>query len=455
METIAAIATAQGMGGIGVVRVSGVNAIKICNKIFRSITGVQDKIITAKGYTAHYGKIFDGEECLDDVIVTVFRQPHSYTGEDTVEISCHGGLYITKKVLSTVIKNGARLANAGEFTKRAFLNGKLGLTQAESVMDLISANGKSSAKAAIMVKEGMLYKSISKIKDRLIDLAAQLSVWADYPDEDVISLNDDIVKKSLMSCIDDLKKLLSTYHLGKVIREGVNTVIVGRPNVGKSTLMNLLAGYDRSIVTDVPGTTRDVVEQVVSIGDICLNISDTAGIRSTSDKVEEIGVERAKKQLASADLVLAVFNGSEKLNSDDEKIIELVRNQNVIAVINKIDLVKKIDLSYLKTHLKNVIEISAKNGTGFEVLTSSVSDMMGLSKIDPYEAILATERQKVSAKNSLDCLMEAFEILKEGFTLDAITVLVEDAIEFLLELTGERVSDEVVDRVFSKFCVGK
>lgn len=454
-STIAAIATAQGLGGIGVIRVSGEDSIKICNGVFESVTGVENKLLKAKGYSVHYGKIISDGECIDEAVVTVFKKPHSYTGEDVVEISCHGGLYITRKILDLIIERGASLAEAGEFTKRAFLNGKMGLTEAESVMNIIAANGQSSARAAMRVREGNLHKKVNKVKEKLVELAAKLSAWADYPDEDIVEIDSELIKTCLIDCKNSLEKLLATYKIGRVMQEGVNTVIVGRPNVGKSTLMNLLSGCERSIVTDVPGTTRDIVEEKVMLGDICLRIADTAGIRSTSDKVEQIGVRKAKEKISSADLVLAVFDYSKPLVKEDLDLINLIQSENSIAIINKIDLEQKVDVSYLSKNVKNAVKISAVEGQGLKELSNAVNDVIGFAKIDPAETILTTERQKFSIKNALDCVIEAIEVLESGITFDAVTVVVEAAIENLMELTGEHVNEKVLDKVFSTFCVGK
>ena len=340
-KTIAAISTANGIGGLGVIRISGENAIETAEKIFVSVSG--KKLSELKGYTAAYGKIYDGDELIDEAVVLVFRAPHSYTGEDVAEISCHGGLYVTKRVLRAVLKNGAVPAEAGEFTKRAFLNGKLGLTEAEAVMDIISAKGSQSAKAALSCMEGKLRQRIDSVRDTLINTAAHLSAWADYPEEDIPEVDTENLTSSLSVCRDELSALLKTYDTGRIMREGVETVIAGRPNVGKSTIMNLLSGCERSIVTNVPGTTRDVIEETVMLGEIPLRLSDTAGIRSTDDPVEKIGVERAKDRILKAGLVLAVFDSSRPLSDDDRELIELLSDAPSLAIINKTKLEKQID----------------------------------------------------------------------------------------------------------------
>lgn len=452
-NTIAAIATANGIGGIGVIRISGENSKQTADKIFKSVSG--KKITEMKGYTAAYGKVYDGDELIDEAVALVFNAPHSYTGEDVVEISCHGGMYVTKRVLRAILKNGARSAEAGEFTKRAFLNGKMGLTEAESVMDIISARGAQSARAALSCMEGRLRKKIDSVRDSLVNSAAHLSAWADYPEDDIPQVNTDTLIETLTNCKNELLQLLKQYDAGKIMREGVETVIAGRPNVGKSTLMNLLSGCERSIVTNIPGTTRDVIEETVMLGEIPLNLSDTAGIRSTDDPVESIGVKRAKDRVLRAGLVFAVFDSSQPLSNDDKELIELLKDAPVVAVINKTDLEQRLDCEFIKRSIKHIVYISALSGSGTEELEKEVAEIVGTSQLDASDGILATERQRTAAENALKSVNEAIDTIKLGITLDAVTVVIEDAINSLLELTGERVSETVVDRVFSHFCVGK
>ena len=452
-KTVAAISTANGTGGVGIIRISGENAKEVADNVFVSVSN--KKIKEMNGYTATFGKVYDDGELIDEAIALVFNAPHSYTGEDVVEISCHGGLYVTKKVLRAVLKNGASPAEAGEFTKRAFLNGRLGLTEAEAVMDIISARGEQSAKAALSCMEGNLRKRINAVRDNLVSIAAHLSAWADYPEEDIPEIDTDNLADSLENCRLKLSSLLKDYDAGKVIREGVDTVIAGKPNVGKSTLMNLLSGCERSIVTNVPGTTRDIIEETVMLGEIPLNLSDTAGIHSTDDPVETIGVKRAKDRVKNAGLVLAVFDSSKALSDDDKELIELLENAPALAVINKTDLKTEIDIDYIKSKVKHIVFISAKNGQGTEELEKEVADIVGTSNLDASQGILATERQRSAAEFALKSVNEAIETVRLGITLDAVTVVVEDAINSLLELTGERTTEAVVDKVFHQFCVGK
>ncbi len=452
-KTIAAISTANGVGGMGVIRISGEKAGQTAEKVFRSVSG--KKVTEMKGYTASFGKIYDGDELIDEAVVLVFRAPHSYTGEDVVEISCHGGLYITKRVLRAVLKNGAEPAQPGEFTKRAFLNGKMGLTEAEAVMDIISARGSQSAKAALSCMEGTLRKRIDSVRDILVNAAAHLSAWADYPEEDIPEVNENNLTDSLEQCKRELLDLLKGYDAGKIMREGVDTVIAGRPNVGKSTLMNLLSGCERSIVTNVPGTTRDIVEETVILGEIPLNLSDTAGIRTTEDIVEKIGVQKAKDRVQKAGLVLAVFDSSKPLSEDDKQLIDLIAEAPSIAVINKTDLVQQLDTDYIKQRISHVVLISALKGSGAQELEQAVAEIIGTSQLDASQGILATERQRAAAEKSLQSVEEAIATIRTGITLDAVTVIIEDAINSLLELTGERTTEAVTDQVFHHFCVGK
>lgn len=452
-KTIAAISTAQGEGGIGVIRISGENALEIADKIFININN--KKITEMKGYTAAFGKICHNGEEIDEAVALVFRAPHSYTGEDVVELSCHGGIYLTKQVLRAAISAGAEPAQAGEFTKRAFLNGKIDLTEAEAVIDLISAKSRSAARAALFVKDGALRKKIDNVKDNLLSLAAHLSAWADYPEEDIAEVTDDMIFDTCNVAIETLDKLLKSYDSGQAVKQGIDTVIAGRPNVGKSTLMNLLSGYEKSIVTDIPGTTRDIVEDTVIVKDVILRLSDTAGLRDTEDTVEKIGVDRARKRLEQCGLLLAVFDNSRELDEEDKLLIDSSQNVPSIAIINKTDLEQKLDISYISSKISKIIYISAVSGEGREELENAVEEIAGTANLNPSEGILSNERQRLAVSNALNSVKEAKIALEMGMTFDAVTVSLEDAISELLELTGEKTSDEVIDRVFHNFCVGK
>lgn len=452
-KTVAAISTAQGEGGIGVIRISGDDALEIADKIFKNVNG--RKVTDMKGYTAAFGKICNNGEEIDEAVALVFRAPNSYTGEDVVELSCHGGVFITKQVLRAVLSAGAVPAQAGEFTKKAFLNGKIDLTEAEAVIDIISAKSTSAARAALFAKDGVLRKKINSVKDDLLSLAAHLSAWADYPEEDIAEVTDDMIFDTCNKAITALEKLLSSYDSGQAVKQGIDTVIAGKPNVGKSTLMNLLSGCERSIVTDIPGTTRDIVEDTVVVGDVILRLSDTAGLRETDDTVEKIGVDRARKRLEECGLLLAVFDNSRELDSEDIELLESAKNVPAVAIINKTDLEQKLDINYISNIISNIVYISAKSGEGHEELVKAVEKIAGTENLNPSEGILSNERQRLAVSNALSSIKEAKDALSLGMTFDAVTVSLEDAISQLLELTGEKASDEIIDRVFHNFCVGK
>lgn len=453
MSTIAAISTGMAAGGIGIVRISGENAIKIADSIFRSLGG--KKIAEISGYSALYGKAVDGEEVLDTAVALLFRAPKSYTGEDVVEISCHGGLYVTKRVLRAALSAGAVPAEPGEFTKRAFLNGKMDLTGAESVMNIISAQGEEAEKIALGILEGGLFKEIKKISDKLLYDMALLSAWVDYPYEEIEELSNENLGGDIRESLESLEKLINNYDTGRIIIEGVDTAIVGRPNVGKSTLMNLLSGTDRSIVTEIAGTTRDIVEDTVTLGGIVLHLSDTAGVRETDDTVESIGVDRAIKRLETAQLVLAVFDASRPFSDDDRRLMSLCKGKNAIGIVNKTDLVKNCLTDELKENFRKLVFISAKNGDGKDELEAAVVSVLGTAKFDTSSATLINERQLECCKTALKALKEAEEALLCGLTMDAVTVCLDSAVESLLVLTGEKATESVVNEIFAHFCVGK
>lgn len=452
-KTIAAIATAQAPGAIGVVRLSGSDAVTIAARIFAPYSGMD--LTASKGYRAHFGQLTDGDGNFDNGIATVFRGPKSYTGEDVVEISCHGGLYMTRRLLRAALDRGAVLAQPGEFTRRAFLNGKMSLTSAEAVMDLIGAQGAMAASAAKAAAEGALQRKITQVRALLTDAAAHLTAWADFPDEEVPEVTGAELEERLTAAIREMDGLLNQFEAGRVLREGVDTVILGRPNVGKSTLMNLLSGCERSIVTAIPGTTRDVVEESVKLGEIVLRLADTAGLRDTDDPVERIGVDRARQRLDTAGLVLAVFDGAAPLDEEDRRLLDQIGDRPAVAIINKGDLPEKIDAEYIKSKIIHTVRLSAAENRGTAALSDAVAQVLGTSAIHPDEGMLFTERQRQAAARARDAAAEALDALYMGITFDAITVTVEEAIGALTELTGESVSESVVDAVFAQFCVGK
>lgn len=453
-RTIAAIATPAAPAGLGVIRLSGEDARVIAARVFRPARRGAS-LPEAPGYTALYGYVYDEDGDIDDAVALVFRAPHSYTGEDVVEFSCHGGLYLLQRTLRALLAAGASPAGPGEFTRRAFLNGKMDLTAAESVMDSIAASGRLAAKAALAAREGRLFRRMEQVRLRLAAMAAQFAAYVDYPDDDIPDLQPSAMREVLLAARDEVEALLATFDAGRVLREGVDTVIVGRPNVGKSTLMNQLAGWERSIVTAIPGTTRDVVEETVRLGDVTLRLSDTAGLRASEDTVEAIGVERARSRLRAAALALIVLDGSAPLSQEDRELLENLRDAPAIAIINKADLPLKMTPDEVRALCPYTVVLSAQEGKGLDELTAAVRELTGVAGLDETQPILTTERQRDALRRCQDGLGEALNAVENGMTPDAVSVSVDAAMAALLELTGERVTDTVVDEVFARFCVGK
>lgn len=450
-RTIAAIATPAGDGALGVIRISGDKAFEIADKIFFPFS--KKSLCDFEGYQAAYGEIKDDDNVLDDAVALVFRAPHSFTGEDTVEITLHGGMLMLKSVLRVILKHGAFMAEAGEFTKRAFLNGKTDLTKAESIMGLISAKSNAELKLSRAAHCGRTFKRTEKIVADLVSADASIAAYSDYPDEDIEGLSVENFSAMLSSAKKELEEMLSTFDAGKVLREGIETAIVGKPNVGKSTLMNMLSGTERSIVTEVAGTTRDVIEETVTIGDITLRLADTAGIHKTDDTVESIGVERAKERISTAQLILAVFDGTQSLDSDDLSLLHSIDRENSIVIINKTDIANVVDLSAFDGF--RVVETSAKSNIGYEELSKQITEISGTANLTADSVVLMNERQRDCAVRALDGVSEALSALQIGLTMDAVGVCVDDALAALFEMTGKRVTNEVTDEIFRKFCVGK
>ncbi len=450
-RTVAAIATAGGVGALGVIRISGDDALSIADKVFFAFSG--KRLCEMEGYTAAYGQLKDGDTVLDDGVALVFKAPHSFTGEDTVEISLHGGSIILRDALRLILSKGAFLAGPGEFTKRAFLNGKTDLTRAESIMGLISAESDAQLKLSRGAHLGKTAEKIQSIIEDLTKAGAAISVYSDYPDEDIEGLDPESFGEMLKNAKQKLSEMLKTYDAGKILREGIETAIVGKPNVGKSSLMNMLSGANRSIVTDIAGTTRDVIEETVQLGDIILRLADTAGIRDTGDKIESIGVDLAKGRIETAQLILAVFDSSLPLDSEDFKLIESLKNKNAIIIINKTDLGLKIQKEMFADF--NVVEISAKENIGLDALAEKIALISGTANLSPDSAVLINERQRECANRALDGVSEALATLVSGQTLDAVGICLDDALAALFELTGKRVTNEVADEIFRSFCVGK
>lgn len=454
MSTVCAIATPAAVGGISAVRISGEKAFSVAESVFTAIYP-KVKISEMSGYTAAYGRISDSGERLDDGILLVYRAPHSYTGENVCEIFCHGGIYVTQRVLTACLKAGAEPAAAGEFTKRALLNGKMSLTQAEAVADIISAQGKQILSCSNAQREGALFRRCEDIAAKIMDVSAQISAWIDYPDDDTPVVTEEWLCERLSEVEDDFSRLLSEYDAGRLIREGISCAIVGKPNVGKSTIMNLLSGRERSIVSSVAGTTRDIVEETVNLnGAVCL-LSDCAGIRETDDEIEKIGVEIMLKRLENADIVLAVFDGSRALSDEDKRLIALIEGKNVIPVINKSDLESELDADYLEKRLGKAAVISAKDKNAAEIIGNAITSRLNLDKFDGNAGFLANERQRSCVLRAEQHVAAALSAAALGVTPDAIGVELEAALDAVYELSGKRASDEVITEVFKRFCVGK
>lgn len=453
MSTVCAIATPPAAGGISVIRISGERAAEIAARVFRPASGRSAEELA--GYRAAYGKIYDGDELLDDGVLLMFRAPHSYTGEDTAEISCHGGIYVTRRVLSACVKAGAQPAGPGEFTKRALLNGKLSLTQAEAVADIISAQGGQLLSCANGQRDGALFRRMEDCAARIMEVSSQISAWIDYPDDDTPVVTQEWLTRKLSAVQGMFRELLAGYDTGRMLREGISCAIVGKPNAGKSTLMNSLAGQQRSIVSDIAGTTRDIVEETVALGDIVLRIADCAGIRETSDPIEKIGVDIMLKRLESADIILAVFDGSRELSDEDERLLKLLSGRNVVAVVNKTDLPQKLDVSVIEAALGAPVKLSAKQDNAAALLERAVSERLDLGRLDPDAGFIANERQRDCIIRASDAVDGALSAAQLGVTPDAVGVMLEQALDAVYELSGKRAGDEVIDEVFRRFCVGK
>lgn len=453
-DTIAAISTPRGEGGIGIVRLSGDKAIEILGKIFKPKS--QKKVEDIKSYTINYGHIYDKETLVDEVLVSVMKGPNTYTREDIVEINCHGGYLITEKVLELVLKNGCKIAEPGEFTRRAFLNGRLDLTQAEAVIDLIHGKTEKSISLSLNNLRGDLKEQIAHLKEILLDVAAHVNVVLDYPEEGVDEPMPDNLVRDLHNVHDTITKLVESYDKGKMIKEGIKTAIVGKPNVGKSSLLNSILREERAIVTSIAGTTRDTIEEIINIKGIPLVMVDTAGIRETQDEVENIGVQKSKKVLQEADLVLFVMDSSRELSEEDKEIYENIQSEKVIGILNKIDIERKLDITSL-TKVKKWIEISALENIGIENLENEIYNFILSENIeDSSEKLIITNiRHKSALEKTKQAIENIFETMDMGYPMDLIAVDLNDAMDSLSEVTGEISSEDLLDHIFSNFCVGK
>ena len=452
--TIAAIATAPGAGGIAVVRLSGPESYAVAARVFHP-ANPNKNVEEAKGYTALFGSFVEGDDAFDEGVALFFREPHSYTGEDVVELSCHGGSAVARRLVEACIAAGAAPAAPGEYTRRAFLNGKMSLTQAEAVMDMISADGKQGAALANASLSGALAKKIGAEKEALTGLQAHLAAWVDFPEEDVPELDDAHLHTVLGQVQQELDGLIKNYDAGAVLREGVDCALGGRPTAGKSTLLNLLAGFDRAIVTPVAGTTRDVVEQAVQLGDIRLNLFDTAGLRQTDDAIEAEGIRRSWKKLDEAGLILAVFDGSEPLTREDLALARRCAGRPAIALVNKEDKPTRFDAEIIAGDFAMVIPVCCQEEGSRKVIAAAVARLLGTNQIDPHAASLSGQRQLAAATRARDAVAGALDAVEGGFGLDAVSVCVDDALAALCDLTGENASEAVIEQVFERFCVGK
>lgn len=445
MRTIAAVSTPPGTGGIAVIRISGDEAFCVTDRVF-SCQGAK-RLFEIPANSVVFGRIVDeNKKEIDQVLVSVFKAPHSFTGEDVVEISCHGGILIAKQVLRAVLKAGASLADRGEFSKRAFLNGKMDLAQAEGIIDLINASTEKGADVAVFQMEGRLSKDILSLRENLLSLAAHLEAAADFPEEDIPELSDDAVKENLEDAKNKLEKLIKTADYGKVLREGLPVAVIGKPNVGKSSILNYLAGQDRAIVTDIAGTTRDVIEEFIDIEGIPVRLMDTAGIHETEDTVEKIGVERSRKAAQDSALILAVLDASKPLDDKDKEILSLAEGKPHIVVLNKCDLGKKVEISGC--------EISAKSGDGMESLTKAILEFAQSENSDS-DSIITNERHLECLISCKDAIDRAYASAFSGMPVDMLSIDIQEAIGNLGEITGQTVSQEIVDKVFHNFCLGK
>lgn len=455
-DTIVAIATAPGEGGIGIIRLSGSNALDIANKMFRPL--YRDSIGDYAVRTLIYGNIYDEGVVLDEVLLAYMKGPHSYTAEDVVEINCHGGFISVRKILELALKSGARMAEAGEFTKRAFLNGRIDLSQAEAVIDIINAKTDKSHELAQSQLEGSLSKKIKNLREMLTAVLAQVEVAIDYPEEDIEFITYKELIEKTEAIQREVVQMYKTADTGKILREGLQTAILGKPNVGKSSLMNSILGENRAIVTDIPGTTRDIIEEFVNIKGIALKIVDTAGIRDTDDVVEKIGVEKSRKHLKSSDLTLVVLDNSREIDQEDTDILESVDRSKTLVILNKIDLESKLDLDIVKKYVDeiNIINISALKNEGLDLLHDRIEDMVFSGEIsNSGDVMITNSRHKDAIYKAMKAIEDAISSLNDQMSYDFIEVDLKDAWDALGYINGDTISEDLLDTIFSNFCIGK
>ena len=456
MSTIVSISTAPGIGGIGIIRMSGENTFKILDKIFKQKN--PKNIDEIPGYTIKYGHIVDGEKNIDEVLVSFFKAPKSYTTEDMCEINSHGGTVVMRRILDLCLKNGAELAEPGEFTKRAFLGGRIDLSQAESIIDIINAKSDREAKEGIKQLEGFLSERINEIKNSLLEIMTNIEVSIDYPEYDTPEVTNNEILETINTSKEKLEELKKSFDNGKIIKQGIKTVIIGKPNAGKSSLLNAILKEDRAIVTEIEGTTRDTIEEFVTINGIPLNLIDTAGIREAKDEVEMIGIEKSKKLAEDADLIIAIFDSSKDFTKEDLDILEIAKNKKTIIILNKIDLEQKITLENPKLEIfnKKIINMSTKNKIGLESLFEKITDMFNLDEINlDNDIVITNERHKNLISKAIDNLDNAESILKNGMPIDIIAISLKDTLSNLGAITGEEAGEEIINEIFKRFCLGK
>ncbi|WAW14906.1 tRNA uridine-5-carboxymethylaminomethyl(34) synthesis GTPase MnmE [Peptostreptococcus equinus] len=455
-DTIAAIATAPGEGGIGIIRISGSDSKTIADKIFKPF--YKNSIADYSNRTLIYGNIIDKDEIIDEVLLAFMKGPNSYTAEDIIEINCHGGFISVKKILELVLKSGARMAEPGEFTKRAFLNGRIDLSQAEAVIDIINAKTEKSHEIAQSQLEGSLSKKIKSLRKNITEVITQVEVAIDYPEEDIEFITYKELIDKTKAVQDEVIKLYETADTGKILREGIKTAILGKPNVGKSSLLNLILGENRAIVTEIAGTTRDVIEEYVNIGGIPIKLVDTAGIRDTEDIVEKIGVEKSRQHMESSDLILVVLDSSRDLEREDLDILENIDKNKTLAIINKNDLERKMDLSQIEKYMdkENIIEISALKNQGLDSIMEKIKEMVFKGKIsNDSELIISNSRHKDAIYKAMKSIDDAMKSLEDHMSYDFVEVDLKDAWDSLGYINGDTVSDELLDNIFKNFCIGK
>ena len=454
-DTIAAISTSIGEGGISIIRISGDKAINIVDSIF--VGNNNRKLSDFKSYTMRYGHIIDKNGVrLDEVIISYMKGPKSFTAEDTIEVNCHGGVVGTNRILQEIIRSGARIAEPGEFTKRAFLNGRIDLSQAEAVMDIIRAKTELSMKSALMQSEGSISREIKNVRNKLLSVIAHIEVTVDYPEEDIEDVTANEVRKEVTLIINEIDMLLSTADEGKILREGLSTVIVGKPNVGKSSLLNALVKEKRAIVTEVPGTTRDAIEEYISIEGIPVKIVDTAGIRETDDIVEKIGVETSKQKIDEADLVILMLDSSMDLSHEDMEIIKYIKEKKYIVLLNKSDLGGKIEISELQNlKAKYITNVSIKTGVGLDSVKRNIKDLFFNGEIKTEGVFVTNNRHKQALIRAKENLKASLNALEHTLAIDLASIDIRNAWMNLGEITGEALDEDIIHKIFAEFCLGK